>query len=448
MAGPSPQQQYLRQQYAAPSQHSPLQAHLMSGGSQGSQQSSQHSSRANVYGGSHPVTANGQLPSAYFMTPGGPAPAAPRGGAPVKGPQAHKTWSDEEGADGDAHSFCTRFKFAIWLTTVLLLIGAAVGLSVTMAVVMHNRDSGNSSPPPSPDPVDPDSGSGGNGSSGDGNTGPLPVPTETPDWVPAGAQAIWWDDFEGNTLDRNKWSFDLGTGEWGWGNNELQTYTDNVANVRVAGGNLYITALRDGNSYTSGRINTKQHASFFPGMQLADGTTFTSVHVEARMQLPDPGQGLWPAFWMFPTELKYGVWAASGEIDVMESVNDMKKITQGLHFGGSDPRNVKNMTRTQQGNKQPYSDGFHTMAVDWAPDSIAFSVDGKVRATLYPRSKDPQYGWWTEAAGAPSNAPFNEPFYLILNLAVGGLWPGVPDDSTPFPATLAVDHVRVWGTPV
>ena len=126
MAGPSPQQQYLRQQYAAPSQHSPLQAHLMSGGSQGSQQSSQHSSRANVYGGSHPVTANGQLPSAYFMTQGGPAPVvAPLGGAPVKGPQAHKTWSDEEGADGDAHSFCTRFKFAIWLTTVLLLVRSA-----------------------------------------------------------------------------------------------------------------------------------------------------------------------------------------------------------------------------------------------------------------------------------------------------------------------------------
>jgi beta-glucanase (GH16 family) len=106
------------------------------------------------------------------------------------------------------------------------------------------------------------------------------------------------------------------------------------------------------------------------------------------------------------------------------------------------------MTRTQQGNKQPWSDGFHTVAVDWAADSIAFSVDGKVRATLYPRSKDPTYGWWTEASGAPPNAPFNEPFYMILNLAVGGLWPGVPDDTTPFPATLAVDHVRVWGTPV
>jgi hypothetical protein len=77
-----------------------------------------------------------------------------------------------------------------------------------------------------------------------------------------------WDDFEGSSLDRNKWSYDLGNGEWGWGNNELQTYTDNAANVRVAGGNLYITALKDGTSYTSGRINTKQHASFYPGMQV------------------------------------------------------------------------------------------------------------------------------------------------------------------------------------
>lgn len=195
----------------------------MSNGSGGSGQSSQHSSRANVYGGSHPVTANGHMPSAYYMTPSGPAPAAPpgAGGLPVKGPQAHKTWSDEEGAEGSGPSFCTRFKFAIWLATVLLLVRrrccavpalfcsshtrlhnascsacgrpalapphsprravcpqicAAVGLSVTMAVVMNNRNKDNSSPPPSPDPVEPDSGGGGDGSGGDGNTGALACP--------------------------------------------------------------------------------------------------------------------------------------------------------------------------------------------------------------------------------------------------------------------------------
>lgn len=296
MVQQSPQQPHPRQQYAAPSHHSPLQAHLMSGGSQGSQLNSQPSSHVNVYGGSHPAAANGQMPSAYYMTPGAPAPAPaapPRGGgSPVKGFEAHKTWTDEEGAEGSSHSFCTRFKFVIWLATVLLLVRyawshrssapihschmapclllthcfqrlhpsrpplqicAAVGLSVTMAVVMKNRDSGNPSPTPSPDPAEPDSGGGGDGSGGDGNTGaritacalchavlwcgwreavrgglqgarccaaacallrqlrpgcgpcfqplllptcrpatgPLPVPSENPDWVPAGQQAIW-----------------------------------------------------------------------------------------------------------------------------------------------------------------------------------------------------------------------------------------------------------------
>ncbi|EFN59705.1 hypothetical protein CHLNCDRAFT_133261 [Chlorella variabilis] len=371
----------------------------------------------------------------------------------ARGGPTFKTWSEDvETLSHGVHkgpTCCVRFKFAIWLLTVAALVAAGVGLSVIMVIVQNNRNDNAppGPPPPPPPPLDPEGGSGSN-SGGGGNTGPLPVPpSPAPFDVPPGSQAIWWDEFDGDTLDTDKWSYDLGNGVWGWGNNEVETYTDSPDNVWVADGNLYITALRDGDAFTSGRINTKAHAGFYPGMQLEDGTTFASLHVEARMQLPTPGQGLWPAFWMFPTEPTYGEWAASGEIDVMESINEMTTITQGLQYGGTAPENQKSMLRTRQEGKVPYSDGFHTMAVDWSAGRITLSVDGVESGTFLPREKDPA-GWWTSDQSAPPDAPFNQPFYLILNLAVGGLWPDPPDSTTPFPATFAVDYVRVWGEPV
>ncbi|KAL4449432.1 hypothetical protein ABPG77_007076 [Micractinium sp. CCAP 211/92] len=364
--------------------------------------------------------------------------------APPPKPSNADRWTDDEEAAKSAHqqghSFCTRFRFGVWLSVVVLLIAAVVGLSVTMALLSDGKG-GNA-----PSQSDPEGGGSGNGgTSGTGNTGPLPVPSAPPFTVPKNNKAIWWDEFDGDSLDDCKWSYDLGSGDWGWGNNESEVYTKD--NVQVADGHLYLTAQYDGKTYTSGRINTKSTASFWPGMQLEDGTSFKAVHIEARMRLPEPGQGLWPAFWMFPTELTYGKWAASGEIDILESINDMVTATQGIHFGGPDPQNVESMVRTRQADNSPYSDGFHTFAVDWSLNQITVSVDGEAAQTFVPREADPEGGWWTAATNAPQGAPFNKPFYIIMNLAVGGLWPKYPDSSTPFPATLAVDYVRVWGQP-
>ncbi|PSC74883.1 (1-3)-beta-glucanase [Micractinium conductrix] len=374
---------------------------------------------------------------------------SPRHGDGPVGPAAYELharatpkWSDDdEGRERrKGHGCCAITKFALWLIVVGCIVAAAVGLSVVMVILQNNREKDNPS-----SPVDTEGGNGG-GSGGSGNGGPLPVPPTAPFDVPADSQAIWWDEFEGSSLDRDLWNYDLGNGEWGWGNNESQSYTSSTANVRVADGNLYITALREGGKYTSGRINTKNTAGFYPGMQLKDGTAFTSVHIEARAQLPPPGKGLWPAFWLFPTGLKYGKWAASGEIDVMESINDMETITQGLHYGGEDPQNVKLMTKTRQGGV-PYSDDWHTFGVEWSKDRITVYVDGDPTATYLPREKDPEGGWWTADADATDPAaPFDQPFYVIINLAVGGLWPKYPDASTPFPSTLAIDYVRVDGS--
>lgn len=366
---------------------------------------------------------------------------------PPPKPLHHDNWTEDEeaakAAQQQGRGCCTRFKFGVWLSIVVLLIAAVVGLSVTMALV--SKDKGSSVPAPSPTNTD-GGGNGNGGTSGTGYTGPLPSPSAPPFTVPKSKRAIWWDEFDGDTLDESKWSYDLGNGDWGWGNNESEVYTKD--NVRVADGYLYLTAQYDGKTYTSGRINTKSTASFWPGMQLEDGTSFKSVHIEARMRLPEPGQGLWPAFWMFPTELAYGKWAASGEIDILESINDMVAATQGIHYGGPDPQNVKSMVRTRQADKSPYSNGFHTFAVDWSIGKITVLIDGEATQTFVPREEDPEGGWWTATANAPPEAPFDRPFYVIMNLAVGGLWPRYPDSSTPFPATLAVDYVRAWGQPV
>ncbi|KAL4855257.1 Protein DETOXIFICATION 1 [Chlorella vulgaris] len=354
-----------------------------------------------------------------------------------------KLWSEEEEALHAASSSykgpgcCEKFKFTIWVGVVAALIAAGVGLSVVMVIVQNNRND-NSTPS--------GSSSGNSGSSGSGYTGPLPVPTDpAPFTVPEGNQAIWWDEFDGDKLDGKKWKFDTGTGEqWGWGNNESQSYSKSSDNVRVADGNLYITALQDGDGYTSGRINTKASAGFYPGMSLDDGTTFSTVHVEASVQLPAPGQGLWPAFWLLPSVNTYGDWPASGEIDVLESINNMLAITQTLHFGGAPPDDTKDTIRTPQDG---LSDRFHTVAVDWAPDKITLSIDGAEIKSFFPRTVDPNAGWFTAAPNAPPAAPFDQPFYIILNLAVGGLWPGPPDGSTTLPATFTVDYVRAWGQP-
>lgn len=244
--------------------------------------------------------------------------------------------------------------------------------------------------------------------------------------APAAAQyqIVWQDEFNGSSLDLSKWEPMIGTGcpnICGWGNNEQQFYR--AQNATVGGGTLKITARREnfgGAQYTSARLRTK-----FKG-------DWTYGRFEMRAKMP-VGQGMWPAFWMLPTDSVHGVWAASGEIDIMEYLGSEPSTIHGTtHFGGTFPANTfsGNSYTLPSGN---FHDTFHEFAIEWEEEEIRWYVDG----ILYRI----QNSWFTPGAAFP--APFNERFHLLLNLAVGGNWPGPPDGSTQFPQTFEVDWVRV-----
>ncbi len=227
---------------------------------------------------------------------------------------------------------------------------------------------------------------------------------------------VWSDEFDGNSLNTSNWKYDIGTGDWGWGNNELQYYTDRTDNVAVSNGVLQITAKKEnynGSSYTSGRITTQGLKSFKYG------------RIEARIAAPN-GQGYWPAFWMLGTNITSVGWPRCGEIDVFEHVNTEDKVYGTVHwdsnghaeYGG----NLSGIDVSQ----------YHVYAVEWDEEYITWYCD------------DVQYHQISIKDGVGSTSEFHEEFYIILNLAVGGLWPGNPDGSTPFPSTMYVDYVRVY----
>ncbi|MEV6108011.1 family 16 glycosylhydrolase [Streptomyces sp. NPDC051940] len=235
-----------------------------------------------------------------------------------------------------------------------------------------------------------------------------------------------FDGPAGAAADGGKWLIETGDNV---NNHERQYYTAGSANAALDGqGNLVITARREnpGNyqcwygrcEYTSARLNTSGRF------------TQTYGHVEARMKIPR-GQGMWPAFWMLGNDIGSVGWPASGEIDVMENVGFEPSTVHGtLHGPGYSGAEGIGGAYTLPGGGA-FADAFHTFAVDWAPDAITWSVDGNVyqRRTPADLGGDP----WV----------FNKPFFLILNLAVGGYWPGDPDGSTVFPQRLVVDYVRV-----
>jgi len=241
----------------------------------------------------------------------------------------------------------------------------------------------------------------------------------------------WRDEFVGNAIDRSRWTFDIGTGAdrglTGWGNNELEYYTDRTQNASVADGMLRITALKEnyaGSAYTSARMTTR-------GLFSQAGGRF-----EIRAALP-LGRGLWPAIWMLPEADAYGGWAASGEIDIMEARGQQPGRVEGtIHYGGSWPAN------TQSGSIYTFPGGqsisaFNTYALEWdiAPTPV---MRWYVNDVIYGSKTD----WWSSGGAYP--APFDQPFHLLLNLAVGGNYVGSPDSSTPFPATMKVDYVRAY----
>ncbi len=269
-----------------------------------------------------------------------------------------------------------------------------------------------------------------------------------------GWRLIWSDEFASAVIDTSRWGFDLGNGFTadsgktfvsGWGNDELQCYTNDTANVFVRGGQLHLRAMpstRDGCPYTSGRLKTRR----------PDGRALFAQRYgrfEFRAKLP-VGRGLWPALWMLPQDDAYGTWAASGEIDVMEARGQTPTTVLGtLHYGARWPNNTFTGADYILPGQGTIAD-FHTYAVEWDPGRIRWFVDGVLTQT--------QRFWWSSSAQNgrqgtkptsnaelnPWPAPFDRPFYLIMNLAVGGNFLGPPDASTSFPGEMLVEFVRVY----
>jgi len=237
---------------------------------------------------------------------------------------------------------------------------------------------------------------------------------------------VWSDEFEGTELDPDRWSVQVGDGcdidLCGWGNNELQWYQ--AENVQVGGGVLTITARAQpagGRAYTSARIRTLGKGDW----------TYGRIDVRARLPL---GRGLWPAIWMLPSENRYGTWAASGEIDIVELVgHEPDRVHGTLHYGGEWPDNVYSGAPFVLPSGT-FADRFHTFTLEWEEGEIRWYVDGEHYQT--------QTEW--RSSGGPFPAPFDQPFHLVLNVAVGGNWPGYPDARTVFPQSMAVEYVRVF----
>ena len=239
---------------------------------------------------------------------------------------------------------------------------------------------------------------------------------------------VWSDEFDTAQLDPETWFFETGDGSQygipGWGNNELQWYLSDSAELQ--NGNLVISARREaesGKDYTSARISTVDRFAFRYG------------RIEARIRLPG-GQGLWPAFWLLPQDNAYGTWAASGEIDVMEAVNlgvaGSNAVHGTIHFGGEWPDNESAGSQYEVATNA--TSDFHDYALEWDEAEMRWYVDGVLYAM--------QNSWWTPTAAFP--APFDQPFHILLNSAVGGNFPGSPDASSVFPVTMEVDYVRVY----
>jgi beta-glucanase (GH16 family) len=242
---------------------------------------------------------------------------------------------------------------------------------------------------------------------------------------------VWSDEFNGATgtaPDTTKWGRDLGGG--GFGNQELEFYTNGAANAAMDGqGHLVITARRENPTnnqcwygrcqYTSARLNTNGKFTTMYG------------HIEARIKMPR-GQGIWPAFWSLGSNLGSVGWPTSGEMDIMEAIGRQPSTNFGsLHGPGYSGGSALTSTFNLPGG-QLFADAFHVFAIDWAPNLVAFSVDGTEYARRTP-------------ADARGNAwVFNHPFFLIMNVAVGGAFPGNPDATSTFPQQMTVDYVRVF----
>ena len=235
---------------------------------------------------------------------------------------------------------------------------------------------------------------------------------------------LWSDEFEGSTIDTDKWTFEIGTGASGWGNNEWEYYTDRSENAYVQDGILHIRANKEsyeGASYTSARMITKGKFSFTYGT------------VEARIALPT-GKGIWPAFWMLGENIDQVSWPACGEIDIIEAVNSENVVygTNHWQYEGSHADYGNNTNDFHGAKKELDITQFHTYKFTWDEKLIAMYVD------------DFKYHEISIEDNAGGTDAFHKPFFLLLNVAVAGNWPGFEVDDAQFPNEMLVDYIRVY----
>ena len=244
----------------------------------------------------------------------------------------------------------------------------------------------------------------------------------SPSDPPEGMTLAWADEFDGATIDAANWTHELGGG--GWGNNELQSYTDDAQNSFVAEGNLIIAALEDGAGYTSARMVTRDKQEFAFG------------RIDIRAVLPK-GQGLWPALWMLGANHSEVGWPECGEIDIMELLGHSPNLVHGTaHWGAISGGGHPNVGSTKYSDfPTTYHDEYHVFSLEWSPDTMRWLMNDEPYHLLTTNGNVVQSGFDT---------PFNDPFFFIFNVAVGGNWPGSPDDCTLFPQFMAVDYVRVY----
>lgn len=235
---------------------------------------------------------------------------------------------------------------------------------------------------------------------------------------------VFFDDFNGEQLDRSVWNVELH--EPGWVNKELQEYVDSPDNIYIKDSMLYLVPIKhaDG-SITSGRVSTQ------------DKKTFIYGKFEARAKVPR-GKGYLPAFWLMANdENEFGQWPVCGEIDIMEVLGDVTNKNHGtLHYGNPHDQNQGSYTITEGPD---FADDFHVFTCEWEPGKISWSVDGNL---FYETSE-----WFSKhdvTGENPYPAPFDHEFYIILNLAVGGEWVGYPDEDAPVDQPYIIDYVKVW----
>ena len=246
------------------------------------------------------------------------------------------------------------------------------------------------------------------------------------DWDLEGWKLVWNDEFESSSINKDKWSFE--EGGHGWGNNELQYYSDSDSTAFIRNGKLVLRA-----DIVPQGIGASDNLRYFSSARLRTfgkgDWRYGRVEIKAKVAL---GQGIWPAIWMLPTDWMYGGWPESGEIDIMEHVG----YDPGHIHGSVHTESYNHKINTQRGGSRRLNNietAFYVYAIEWFEDRIDFYVDDE-KYFSFQNDENNNFKTW----------PFNQRFHLLLNVAVGGDWPGRPDQTTIFPSEMEIDYVRVY----